>query len=337
MELIRPAYPGPIEIWPLHREKESYYDPSAPHLRQRGRLWISSLSQPESNQSWEKLEELYVETSDVHLKPQLLEGLPAIRRFPGVAANTDHYRGLYISKLCDIDISRYRNGILEFIRERLPAERVVCSVGQVEIVDGGLRYHSNGVWNSVNLKENLLFFWTPRLTQWILNQSKKMGLTLRMPKGIRIWEQWSLNSKEQPIPGTIGVFKNMIVWADLESTHRFSNSNSSFRDPVETSRLAVLQSGSLIPLGEPDPRPTEQGWASKESLGALGHLCYDFLKWSQFSVQFLRAKAIFEWENVEGPPSTQLGPQVQIIGQCDGPVVQILKSVRSICEDKKGE
>ena len=337
MELLRPVYPGPVETWSPQMEMEGYHDPSAPHLRQRGRLWISPLSQLESNHKWESLEELYVEASDAHLKPQLLEGLPAIRRFPGVAANADHFRGLYLSKLCDLDISRYRNGILEFIRERLPTDQVVCSVGQIEMTEGGLRYHSNGTWNSVKLNESLLVFWTPRLTQWVMNQSKKLGIPLKSPKGIRIWEQWSLNSKEQPSPGTVGMFENMIVWADFEGMPRFSNHRSSLRDQPETSRLAVLRSGPLVQFRESDSSQTERGWVSNESLGALSHLCYNFLKWSQFSIRSLRAKAIFEWESSDGGQFTQLAPQLKIIHNCDGPIVKILKSVRSICEDKKGD
>ncbi len=337
MEVIRPVYPGSVETWSPQAEKEGFHDPSAPHLRQRARLWISSLSSPDSPWSWEQIEELYVEASDSHLKPQLLEGLPAIRRFPGVAASTDHFRGLSIPKLCDIDISRYRNGILEFIRDRISAENVICAVGPVELIEGGIRYHAQGVWNSVQLKENLLAFWTPRMTQWILNQSRKLGAPLTPPKGIRMWEQWSLNSKEQPAPATVGMFENMVVWADFEGLPRFSNLKTFPEEQPEASRLAVLRSGPLISVGDSDLQLTKEGWISHESLGALSHLCYDFLKWSQFSIRSLRAKAIFEWEGLGELPATSLTPQLKVVRGCDGPVVQILKAVRSACEEKKGD
>ncbi len=336
MEVIRPVYPGSIELWSSPNEKEGYYDPSAPHLRQRGRLWISSFSNPHADWSWEQLEDLYVEASDAHLKPQILEGLPAIRRFPGVAANTDHFRGLFIPKLCDIEIARYRSGILEFIRERLPPDQLLCDVSQVEVVENGIRYHAQGAWKSVQPKESFLVFWTPRMTQWLTQQSKKLNFKLPRPKGIRVWEQWSLNSREQPAPATVGLFENMVVWADFDGLPRFSSSKWAHESP-ETSRLAVLRAGPLLAEGESDSQGSEQGWVSQDSLGALNHLCYDFLKWSQFSIRSLRAKAIFEWDARDGESLTEINPKFKIVRRCDGPLVQILRSVRSACEERKGD
>lgn len=335
MDLIRPVYPGSVETWSPQSEHEGYYDPSAPHLRQRGRLWISSLSNPHSDWSWEQLEDLYVELSDAHLKPQLLDGLPAVRRFPGVAANTDHFRGLFIPKLCDLDIARYRSGILEFIRERLPPNRVVCHVGQVEPTEKGIRYHSLDGWNSVQIRENLLIFWTPKLTQWIMNLCKKLNVEVPLPKGVRIWEQWSLNSRDQPTPSTIGLYENMVVWADFEGLPRLSSSGARPGKLSDAPRLSVLRSGSLIPIENAESINDEGGWVSSQSLTALTHLCYDFLKWNHFTIRSLRTKAILEWNHSEAATPSEIAPRLKIVSHCDGPIIKILKSVRAACIEKQ--
>ena len=93
---------------------------------------------------WEELEDLYVEASDADLNPQILDGLPAARKFPGFSSHIGNFRGLFIPKLCDVDTVRYRNGLLEFVRERLGPERVVCAVNQIELMPEGIRFHSKG-------------------------------------------------------------------------------------------------------------------------------------------------------------------------------------------------
>ena len=130
----------------------------------------------------------------------------------------------------------------------------------------------------------------------------------------------------------------MVVWADFEGMPRFSSHKPFQQEQPETSRLAVLRSGPLISTGDTDPQnSTEGGWISRESLGALSHLCYDFLKWSQFSIRSLRAKAIFEWEKLDETAVAPLTSQLRIIRGCDGPMVQILRTVRAACEEKRGD
>jgi hypothetical protein len=352
MEMIRPVFPGPIEVWSNQTEKQGYHDPSAPHVRQRGRLWISPYvpahrSEGDNSQgfpnpgihtrtdplwSWEQLEDLYVETSDANLNPQILEGLPAIRRFPGISTHADSFRGLHIPKLCDIDVARYRNGLLEFMREKLNPEQVFCAANQIEIIPDGIRFYSKGTLTTAKVRENMLVFWTPRLSSWVLGQSKKRALTPKGPRGIRIWEQWSLNSREQPTPSTVGMFDNMTVWADFEGVPHLSDFSSQMGTPPESSRLAVLRSGPLITLGASDSSQADRGWVSSESFKALSHLCYDFLKWDQFSIRSLRARAIFEWHQDETWLLNPKDPKVQVVSGCDGPMIQILRNVQSICE-----
>ena len=49
---------------------------------------------------------------------------------------TESYRGLLFPKFCDVDVSSYRNGILEFVRERLGGDRFFVSANQIEPMPG---------------------------------------------------------------------------------------------------------------------------------------------------------------------------------------------------------
>ncbi len=321
---LRPDFPGAIEFWAPHSELEGYHDPTAPHVRQRGRLWISSLEKDQF-WNWEKLEDLYVGASDAGLNPQILEGIAATRRFPGLSSHTGNYRGLYIPKLYDVDIVRYRNGLLEFVRERIDPERVICAVNQVERMPEGIRFYSKGTLNTAKLKEGMLVYWTPRMTPWVINQAKRAEVPPQLPQGIRLWEQWYLNSRESLDPNTVGMFGDMAVWADYEGP------------PLShTNRLTVLRAGPLMPIHEINPPQGDLSWASADSFNALSILCHDFLKWDKFSVRSLRARAMFEWKSEESWLLSKTNPLIRVIPACDGPLVHVVRVARSSC-DRLGE
>ncbi|MEK6579749.1 MAG: hypothetical protein AABZ55_11025 [Bdellovibrionota bacterium] len=137
VEVLRPHFPGAVEF-KAGGGKSGFHDTQAPHVRARGRLWVAPAGKPEA---WDAFENLYLEASEGDFKPQILEGAQASHRFPGCQSNEGAYRGLYIPKMCDVDVSRYRNGLLEFVRERLGPERVVCDAVQIEIMHGGVRFY----------------------------------------------------------------------------------------------------------------------------------------------------------------------------------------------------
>src|SRR6185437_1821498 len=168
---LRPPFPGAVESWnplsPQGAAQEGFHDPEAPHVRQRVRLWI---------QPGPEIEDTYVGASDAGLNPKILEGLGAVKRFPGfgqAAEGTDGFRGILLPKICDVDVSRYRNGVLEFVRERLGPTRFVVAAAQIEPMPGGLRYYSGGKPFTARIHEQVLVFWTPRMTSWVLAQSKR--------------------------------------------------------------------------------------------------------------------------------------------------------------------
>jgi hypothetical protein len=340
LSILRPDFPGPIEFWSPQTDShssgpEGFHDPSAPHVRQRGRLWISS-SDRDRFWNWEALEDLYVEAADAGLNPQILDGIAATKRFPGFSGSGGNYRGLYIPKIYDVDINRYRNELLEFIRERVGSKKVICALTQLERMPEGIRFHYQGASHTAKLNHGMLVFWTPRLTPWILQQAKKAETKPRFPQGVQLWEQWTLNSRDAPDVNTVGMFRDMAVWSDFEGLppHHPRNERKPTLQSI-TPRLGILRAGPLIPLDGLNLPQVGMSWASTESFSSLWNLCHGFLKWDRFSVRGMKPRAVFEWSQPEQKSPwflSNLSPWIQVIPACDGPLVNVVRVARSACE-----
>lgn len=330
LEELRPDFPGAVELWNGSPPGPGFHDVEAPHVRSRSRLWITS-NETDREWPWELMEELYVETSDAGLKPQILEGVQASAKFPGFSKLTDGCRGLLIPKICDVDVVRYRNGLLEFVRERLGSESVICAASQIEPMPGGVRFHAGGSSRTARLVEGMLVFWTPRLSPWVFAQAKRSEVVPEKPAGVRLWEQWSLLSRDPLDPGVIGVYRDMAVWAEVEGL------------PQPESRrmdcLAVLRAGALVPMDQMLlPEAEGPSWASAGSFGAISELCHHFLKWDRFSVRSVKPRAIFEWENrvpwrLDRPErgGIESEGQVYVVPACDGPLTEVVRHARQAC------
>jgi hypothetical protein len=330
LEELRPDFPGAIEFWPgqgatnaVSKARHQFHDELAPHVRSRSRLWITR-NERDRDWPWELLEELYVEASDAGLKPQILEGIQAESRFPGYSRPGADCRGLLIPRICDVDVGRYRQGLLEFVRERLGPEGVVCGAGQIELMPGGVRFHAGNSARTALLNEGMLVFWTPRLSAWVLAQAKRAEVDPIRPAGVRLWEHWSLVSRDQVDPGVIGVFRDMAVWAEVEGQPQPET------QPIH--RLAVLRAGARVPLDQAAAPEGGRSWASAESFGAVSELCHNFLKWERFSVRQLRARAIFEWEH-KAPWRLARGDgqRAFVVPGSDGPLVEVARAARAAC------
>jgi hypothetical protein len=326
---LRPFFPGPVEFWSEGASFSGYHDPMAPHVRSRSRLWVSNIPAV-SPKSVELFEELYVHASDKGLNPQILEGIPASSRFPGISLPQDLDRGFLIPKLCDVDVPRYRNGVLEFVRERLGRERMINEATQIELMPGGLRFYWEGSPRTARLAEGVLVFWTPKLSKWILGQAKQFEATPRQPLGLRLWEQWSMVSRDELDPGVVGSFNDdLVVWAETEGL------------PAKGSlfQLSVLRAGELM-NGEKSPGAAQSmSWASKETLSKLSALCHGFLRWDRFSVRSMTPRMILEWDAVDGKPPVwdlkkpnEENDAVRVITACDGPIIDVVRNVRLACE-----
>src|SRR5262249_55320415 len=138
------------------------------------------------------------------------------------------------------------------------------------------------------VNEGVLTFWTPKLTSWILTLSSQFEVKPTLPKGIRLWEEWSVLSKDPVDPATIGMIDELVVWAEGEG------------DPIETDgkRLGVLRPGPLYPISSPTEvaKVWETEIASGKSFERVHELCDQFLHWGRFTLRSLRVRQTFEWE-----------------------------------------
>ncbi len=335
---LSPCFPGALQLWPESQQQKvkDFHDPSAPHVRSRSRLWIESpdyVSRSERRKDWELIEDMYVRASDAGLNPLSLDGISAWKRFPGFSSGKTEFRGadqkgILLPKICDVDVSRYRNGLREFIRERVSPELVITSASQIELIPEGVRFRSGGALKTARLREGMMVFWTPRLTHWILTQIKKQESTPVMPEGIRIWEEWSLVSREQIDPSIVGVFENMTVWSPAEGVPKAENTRGI--------NLSVLRAGRRVSL---DAYRTEAlSWASGDSFRGLSRLTHDFLKWENYTVRAMKPRSILEWDESKFSgdiPQFSLkkgNDDVRVICSGGGPLVNVVKTARKACE-----
>jgi hypothetical protein len=325
---LRPFFPGALESWIPGTGSSGFHDTDAPHVRQRSRLWITSDVGMGSNEEWEMLENAYLGFSDSGLNPKILDGIQAAKRFPGFSGTSGGYRGLLLPKFCEVDVSRYRNGILEFVRERVGQERFIMPATQIELMPGGLRFHQSGRACTARIKEKILIFHTPKMTSWILNQAKKMEVNPKLPLGVRLWEQWSLVSRDNLDPDVIGTFSNLVVWAEAEGSPSSASS---------LNRLSVLRAGRLAPAGSLHSVPLMSEWISPESLGSMSSLCYDFLKWTQFSVRSMKPRSILEWDGTQDWNLKSAGKEseaeVRVVTRCDGPLFDVVRVAKESVQE----
>lgn len=322
LESVRSGYPGSIEVWP--NVKGGFQNELAPFIRSRSRLWMRSMN----DDDWSKLEDLSVEAMDSGFKPQFLEGLSAFSRFPGAATlknpTADRLQGLLFPKFGDVDVNRFRNGIREFMRERLGEDRMVLSASPIEISSDGVRFRKSGSSRSVRVKDGVLIFWTPTITPWIRNLAEESGVKPEQPLGIRVWEEWSLLSKDPIDPSILGQFEEMIAGFECEG-------DPTKQDPR---RINVLRAGPLLDINDHFDSGSNamlDSFASSESFNRISIFCHEFLKWPTFTVRSVRPRLIFEWENE--PHSFILGRkgfETRVFTGADGALSQVASTARQV-------
>ena len=329
LEELRPEFPGSIELWlpPTGKEKvrQSLQDIHAPFVRGRSRVWMKSDDPLDG--TWDAIESMYVEASDAGLHPQLVEGPQVARVFPGFSAKAlSDLKALSVPRICDVDVNRYRNGLLEFVRERLGQERIICGANEIQLESGGIRYYSTSStqrgWHHASLTEGLLVFWTPRMSSWIFsNLDVSPFVSATSIDGVQTWEEWTLLSRDNLDASSIGVFENMIVWADVTGP-----------GDAGSDRLTVLRPGPRYPIRDANLFASGQSWASQEAFQSLSNLTRGFLNWDKFSIRSMRPRTVFLWER----PETHLLPtkdtRVWVVQGCDGPLTEVVRNSRSAVE-----
>ncbi len=372
LEILRPDFPGAVELWlpdvdPSRPPVSGYRDPSAPHVRGRMRLWMARKDDRVESERLNQVEQAAIEAG---LHPRRLDGLLAVSRFPGHALSTfggagaspgvgfspDDWAGLVVPRVADVDVHRYRSGLLTFVRERLGIDRVFTGVSDIDFLpDRALRFHAGGQARTARYESGFIVFWTPRLMHWLQTQAKRRNWNLPQPRGLRLWEQWSLLSRFPVDPTVIGVLDDMLAWADVEGVpavpgdeglnpkmlQRETSRMDEDRGLSETlrTRLTILRPAALSDVSADWTIRTQAvegsraGWISSESFAALERLCRGFLGWTRFSIRGLKTRTTLEWT---GRPPVLPAPGMQggwIVAGVEGPLPKVVETVRR-CVDR---
>jgi len=320
-DLLRPEFPGSIETWsPQKPRSEGFHDENAPHLRARTRLWVKS---PQQTDEWGKVEDLFLKAQDAGLASKVLEGATAVYRFPGYSGKlAQHNRAVSVSGLYDIDLTRYRNELLEYVRDRLGVHKVLCGITLSEWIEGGLRYYHDSQVYTQKAMQSICFFWTPRLSSWL---RRVTASSIASPLGFRLWEEWSLSSREFIDPSVVGVYQDMMVYSDYEGLPP--------RDTLPLNRLKVLKPSKVFPWDKAQPFPRGLPYASAETLEDLTEFCEDFLNWDKFSIHDMKPRLLFEWEQTKLRSNTHVvGTKLHVIPDVEGPLHHVVERVLSSLE-----
>jgi hypothetical protein len=198
---------------------------------------------------------------------------------------------------------------------------VICAVNHIESMPDGIRFRSKGNPNTSRIELGMLIFWTPRLSTWILNQAKKKEISPLLPRGIRLWEQWSIVTRDIPNPSVVSLFGETCIWSEFEGP------------PDQSSRLAVMRAGPVISMNEIQRPQGGSSWASADTFSSLSSLFHELLKWDHLTLRTLKARALFEWEDHSPWLLSEDHPRIQVIPGCDGPLVDVIRTARSACEN----
>jgi hypothetical protein len=311
-----PEFPGAIEMWKEEddlREGKDFQVESAPWMRFRHRLWVA----PQRSDGVEKLENLYLRALDLGWKPKWLEGVSLAKRFPGFSSKNLEARGLencvgFLGpRFADIDVARYRTGLLEFVRERLGRENILTSAHVLDINQKGVRFQlASGPPVSMEVGRAILYFWTPKLERLIRHNLEKYQprALAQFAEGVKrqLWEEWDILSRDPVNPSVVAHMESMRVWSHGEGAP----------PPGGWSRIKVMrreQSPSLL---------GEAGFQD------LSKVIFQLLGWERFTVRGMAPRTLYRWNKTQPIEYDSDGVRTLVISACDGPLHWIAQQVR---------
>ena len=105
-------------------------------------------------------------------------GLQAARKFPGFSAASGGYQaGFFFRNFAKSTFLAIATGFWSLFANDWDTNVSSYPSGQIEVMPGGVRFHSNGKAHTARVHEEILVFHTPRMTSWILNQAKRAKVT----------------------------------------------------------------------------------------------------------------------------------------------------------------
>lgn len=302
-KILAPEFPGSLEIWPRDLKVGSYEnfrDHSAPFLRARQWNWIST-----------SIDEPFLRLLEAGLAPRSTQGLPAVRRFPGYNWQKNLYSSFHsmsLDRLVDVDLDRYRNGVLEFVRSRISQERILTSISSLELLENGVRLIHKGAPFQAHIRKGLWIFWTPRVTHLIDRFLAAFKQDRKVPAFSYVgWEEWSLRSRDPIDPSYVGLTEDGVAWARLDG------------EP----------DGPIMELNVLMPSESDAKIAGTDSFVRLSRFLQQFLNWDRFRVRDLKTRVMLaglpEELSLNGAPVP-----VRVVSGCEGSLVSIADRISKV-------
>lgn len=316
-----PEFPGALEIWKEEdQERDGAHEfrvESAPWIRYRHRLWVVPAGSP----GVDRLESLYLRALDLGWKPKWLEGASLAKRFPGFstknleARNIDRWVGFMGPRFGDIDVARYRSGLLEFVREKLGRENIMTSAHILDIDSKGVRFQlASGLPITVEVDKAVLYFWTPKMERHLRSNLEKYQPRLigEFESSVQrqLWEEWDILSRDPVNPYVVAQIEGLRVWSHGEGAPPAGGWN-------HIKLMRREQSSKLL------------GQASFQEVSRLG---FEILGWDRFTVRSASPRMFYRWVTTQTMEYDSDGIRTFIVRACDGPLHWIAGKIRRAVE-----
>lgn len=314
-----PEFPGALEMAAAESDhrKADFHVESAPWIRSRHRLWVAF----ERNKSRERVENLYLRMLDLGWKPKWLEGISLAKRFPGFSARNLESRDLENAvgfegpRFGDIDVARYRTGLLEFVREKLGRDQIFTSAHILDIDTKGVRFQgSSGLPLNIEISKSIIYFWTPRMERLL-----RQNLESYSPRSLaqfesyvtrQAWEEWDLLSRDPVNPFVVAHLDSVRVWSYGEGLPPLGG----------WSRMKVMR------------REQSEDMVGEASFQDISKLAYQFMGWERLTVRSINPRTLYRWNSLTPMEYDSEGVRTLIIPGCDGPLHWIATQVRRAIE-----
>lgn len=310
-------FPGALELWKAEDQNKSakaFQVESAPWIRSRHRLWLL----PERSPRIDQLETLYLRALDLGWKPKWLESVSLANWFPGFSgkANESHviekWVGFLGPRFGDVDVNRYRLGLLEYVREWLGRENIHHSAHILEIDSKGIRFQlPTGNPQTMVAHKGVLIFWTPKLERFLRELVKKNEpralAEFEEAKRLQYWEEWDVISREPVDPSVVAHFDRIRVWSHGEGCPPAAGWN----------HVKLVR------------RSDGDSWVNQDSFQDLNHLMLRFLGWDKFTVRGMTPRSLYRWNTTHPIEVDCDGVRTLLVTACNGPLNWVANQVRS--------
>lgn len=312
-----PEFPGALEMWKEEDDEQedakNFKVESAPWIRYRHRMWVV----PAGSSGVDRLESLYLRALDLGWKPKWLEGVSLAKRFPGFSGrnledrNIDRWVGFMGPRFGDVDVARYRSGLLEFMREKLGRDNIMTSAHILDVDSKGVRFQlSSGLPINIEVGRSVLYFWTPKMERHLRAQLEKHQPRLlgdfENSVNRQLWEEWDVLSRDPVNPYVVAQIEGLRIWSHGEGAPPAGGWN--------WIKIMRREQGATL-LG--------QG-----SFQDVSKLAFQVLGWDRFTVRSVSPRVFYRWITTAPLEYDSDGQRTFIIRACDGPLHWIAGKIR---------